>query len=206
MPVLGDDFREGGDDPFDVLPMLGTVIVLLALGVMAALVYGGANADDTVEGLAGKEVTRSALAMIQKRVDKGDAEAINHLAGKYFRGTLELTKDLLRTIELWTEAAELGSVEAHCNLGIRYHNGDGVEEDIPRGIRHWQTAAMQGHVPSRHNLGIAEYKQGNCELAVQHYMISAKMGCENSLNTIKEMFMEGRATKAQYAKALQGDS
>ncbi|EJK54687.1 hypothetical protein THAOC_25664 [Thalassiosira oceanica] len=47
MPVLGDDFQEGGDGTFNVLPMLGTVIVLLALAVMAALVYvGDAKADD----------------------------------------------------------------------------------------------------------------------------------------------------------------
>ncbi|EJK76620.1 hypothetical protein THAOC_01606, partial [Thalassiosira oceanica] len=47
MPVLGDDFQEGGDGTFNVLPMLGTVILLLALGVMAALAYvGDAKSDD----------------------------------------------------------------------------------------------------------------------------------------------------------------
>jgi len=35
-------------------------------------------------------------------------------------------------------------------------------------------------------------------------MISTKMGDEYSLNAIKEMFMEGHATKAQYAEALKG--
>ncbi|EJK58604.1 hypothetical protein THAOC_21257, partial [Thalassiosira oceanica] len=234
MPVLGDDFQEGGDGPFDVLPMLGTLIVLLALAVMAALVYvGDAKADDTVkQGMAGKDVgdgraaiakagydERSAeaarnlelllaegheraeghrcpicflfvglpmdkharmniccmklvckgcelathqrglrgcpfcrtprpaddtsrLAMVQKRVDKGDAEAINFISYKHFHGGLGLAKDVPRAIELWTEAAELGSVDAHYMLGSMYYHGDGVEEDKPRGIRHWQEAAM----------------------------------------------------------------
>ena len=35
-------------------------------------------------------------------------------------------------------------------------------------------------------------------------MISAKMGYEMSLNSIKKRFKEGHATKAQYAEALLG--
>ncbi|EJK58558.1 hypothetical protein THAOC_21306, partial [Thalassiosira oceanica] len=117
---------------------------------------------------------------------------------------LGLTKDAPRAIELLTEAAELGSADAHYNLGIRYYKGDDVEEDKPRGIRHWQQAAMKGHAYSRHALGLVESDRENYEIAVQHWMISAKMGFEQSLNEIREMFMEGRATKAQYAEALRG--
>jgi len=141
--------------------------------------------------------------MIQKRVSKGDAEAINHLVGQYYKGYLGLAKDVPRAIELWKEAAELGSVEAHYNLGFNY--GDSVEEDKPRGICHWQEAAMKGHVFSRHNmLGNSEFNEGNCKLAVRHWMISTKMGDEGSLNEIRRMFMRGHATKAQYAEALRG--
>ncbi|EJK44476.1 hypothetical protein THAOC_36978, partial [Thalassiosira oceanica] len=146
----------------------------------------------------------SQLAMVQKRVSKRDAEAINHLGQMYYFGKLGLAKDVPRAIELWTEAVELGSVDAHSNLGAAYYIGKGVEEDKPRGIRHWQQAAMKGHVASRYFLGVAEFKEGNCGLAMQHWMISAKMGFEDSLNAIKEMFMEGLATKAHYAEALRG--
>ena len=55
----------------------------------------------------------SQLAMIQKRVDKGDAVAIYHLGQKHYHGSLGLAKDVPRAIELWTEAAELGSLDAH---------------------------------------------------------------------------------------------
>ncbi|EJK45464.1 hypothetical protein THAOC_35919 [Thalassiosira oceanica] len=146
----------------------------------------------------------SALAMIQKRVSKGDADALYNLGCKYFHGELGLAKDVPRAIELWTEAAELGSLEAHYQLGVTYYAGDGVQEDKPRGVRHCQEAAMKGHVESRHNLGIDTFKNGNCELAVQHWMLSAKMGKEDSLNDIKKMFLRGQATKAQYAEALRG--
>ncbi|EJK70006.1 hypothetical protein THAOC_08675 [Thalassiosira oceanica] len=146
----------------------------------------------------------SALAMIQKRVDKGDAAAIHHLGNQYFHGVLALTKNVPRAIELWSEAAELGSADAHRDLGYAYYKGVCVEQDRPRGVQHWGEAAMKGHVESRRMLGVAEYDNGNHELAVQHWMISVKMGDEKSLHAIKVMLMKGHATKAQYADALRG--
>ncbi|EJK69330.1 hypothetical protein THAOC_09422, partial [Thalassiosira oceanica] len=144
----------------------------------------------------------SALARIQKRVSKGDADAIKVLGDWYYHGKLGLAKDVSRAIELWTQAAELGSLEAHMKLGLTYYKGVGVEEDKPRGIQYWQQAAMKGHVMCRHGLGAVDHDNGNYELAVQHWMISAKMGDEDSLNEIKRLFMKGHATKAQYAEAL----
>ncbi|EJK70277.1 hypothetical protein THAOC_08375 [Thalassiosira oceanica] len=146
----------------------------------------------------------STLAMIQKRVSKGDSEAIAYLGDKYYNGSLGLAKDVPRAIELWTEAAELGSLDAHYSLGDSYYYGDGIEEDEPRGIHHWQQAAMRGDAVSRHKLGAVEHYNGDYELAVQHFMISAKVGYDLSLNAIKEMFKEGHATKEQYAEALLG--
>ncbi|EJK76682.1 hypothetical protein THAOC_01543 [Thalassiosira oceanica] len=107
----------------------------------------------------------SALAMIQKRVNKGDAEAITFLGNKYFYGSLGVAKDVPQAIKLWNEAAELGSFDAHCLLGIVYYFGEGVEKDKPRGIQHMQQAAMKGHVMSRHDLGDVEYENGKHQLA-----------------------------------------
>ncbi|EJK61400.1 hypothetical protein THAOC_18124 [Thalassiosira oceanica] len=142
--------------------------------------------------------------MVQKRVQKKDADAIYFLGLKHYFGELGLTKDISRVIELFTQAAELGSVKAHHKLGLVYYTGNGVKEDKSRGIHHWQQAAMKGNVESRHILGAAEHDNGNHQLAVQHWMISAKIGEQDSLNCIKELFMEGHATKAQYTEALLG--
>lgn len=146
----------------------------------------------------------SKLAMIQKRVDKGDVDATSFLAEKYYHGSDGLAKDVPRAINLWAEAAELGSIDAQYHLGNVYYHGFGVDEDKARAIRHWQQAAMEGHVLSRHTLGVVEFRGGNYDLAAQHFMICAKMGHEESVNDIKKMFMKGQATKAQYADALRG--
>ncbi|EJK54862.1 hypothetical protein THAOC_25474 [Thalassiosira oceanica] len=139
-----------------------------------------------------------------KTCHQGDAAAITYLGEQHCQGTLGLAKDVPRAIELWTRAAELGSVKAHYQLGLVYCIGDDVEVDKPRAIHHWQQAAIQGNVESRNNLGANEYRNGNYRHAVQHWLISAKMGYEESLKGIKGMFKEGHATKAQYAEALLG--
>ena len=150
------------------------------------------------------------LAMIQARMEKKDPEAIYHLGEKYFQGGLGLRKDTRRAIELWTEAAELGSIEALYNLGVLYYTGEGVEQDEVKGIQFYKKAAMQGHVLSRNNLGCHEYDaeestdKKNYDRAARHFLISAKMGWKDSLGNIKVMFMEGLATKELYAEALRG--
>ncbi|EJK54509.1 hypothetical protein THAOC_25858 [Thalassiosira oceanica] len=145
------------------------------------------------------------LALVQKRVDAKDPVATEILASACYEGNHGLQQDVPRAIELWTEAARLGDLNAHFNLGLRYCYGDDVERDVAKGTRHLQHSAIRGHPPSRFMLGLVEYHdEGNHELAVQHWMISAEMGCEQSLNFIKKMFMKGHATKAQYAEALKG--
>ena len=146
----------------------------------------------------------SRIAMVQKRIAAGDADAMEFLAGSYYHGVLGLEKDVQRAIELRTKAAELGSIDAHFELGCSYYNGDGVGQDEATGVDHWQHAAMKGDVSSRHSLGNAEYNEGNDHLALKHYMISAKMGDKKSLDDIKTFFSQGIATKAQYAEALKG--
>mmetsp|Transcript_38393 Transcript_38393/g.86443 ORF Transcript_38393/g.86443 Transcript_38393/m.86443 type:complete len:84 (-) Transcript_38393:172-423(-) len=50
-------------------------------------------------------------------------------------------------------------------------------------------------------------RAGNHDLAVQHFLISAKLGYQDSLDNVKIMFMPcvvHRATKDDYAEALRG--
>jgi len=144
------------------------------------------------------------LAMVQARAEKKDPEAIFFLAGKYFHGTFGLQKDMRKAVELYTEAAELGSLEALHNLGVAYYNGKGVQEDKATGVEFHKKAAMQGFVQSRYNLGYFEELKGNRGRAVKHYLISAKMGYMTAIEAIKNMFLAGVVTKEQYAEALRG--
>ena len=142
--------------------------------------------------------------MIQKRVDAGAPVAIWHLGNSYHFGLHGLEKDATRTVELYERAAELESKDAHFSLGRMYHEGADVEKNTAKAIQHYEAAAVCGHVSARFNLGFVEHDAGNVDLALQHWMIAAKLGLEGALNEVKEMFMKGLATKADYAEALRG--
>ncbi|EJK59812.1 hypothetical protein THAOC_19922 [Thalassiosira oceanica] len=143
------------------------------------------------------------LAMVQARLAKKDPVAINFLGDRF--GKLGLQKDMRKAVKLRIEAAELGSIQALFNLGHAYYFGEGVQQDTAKAVEYYEKAAMQGCPLSRHELGCVEVSdRGNYDRSVRHFLISAKMGYEDSLESIKETFMTGLATKEQYAEALKG--
>jgi len=78
---------------------------------------------DTTLALDSSDVGELWLACIQNRVDANDPKATELLADGYYFGDYGLQPDIPRAIELWTEAARLGDLSAHCKLGYRYCKG-----------------------------------------------------------------------------------
>ena len=81
--------------------------------------------------------------------------------------------------------------------------GGGVERDEKKAVHYWELAAMGGHVDARHNLGALEGRAGNMDRALKHFMIAVSFGNNDSLESIKQMFMRGYATKDDYTKTLR---
>eukprot|EP00956_Cyclotella_meneghiniana_P036538 scaffold127115_cov23-Cyclotella_meneghiniana.AAC.1 len=78
-----------------------------------------------------------------ERIERfNDANALNNLAVDYKEGGSGLSVDRPKAIELFHRASELGSSQAHYNLGCIYFSGDGVAIDRKKAIHHWQIAAM----------------------------------------------------------------
>ena len=144
------------------------------------------------------------IAMAQKRVDAKDPAAMKFLGDQYHRGGYGLKRDISRAIELWTEAGELGSIEAHYSIGHSYDSGVGVPQDKTKALRHWEKAAIQGHANSRTSLGVSETNKGNYERAVRHFLIAAKLGDGVALNHIKTLVVDGNANIRHFAEALKG--
>jgi len=144
------------------------------------------------------------LTIIEARVLKKDPEAMTFLGGQYFAGQFGLQKDSKKAVELWTEAAELGSIEALYSLGNEYGRGEMVQQDKAKAAEFHTKAAIRGHALARYYLGLYEAGKGNVDRAVRHILISAKMGHYDSVESIKRAFMIGKATKEQYAEALKG--
>ena len=140
---------------------------------------------------------------LKKLINKGNANAFNYFGGLYSQGECGLPPDHQKACELYLKAGDLGCVEGYHNLGMHYINGNGVEIDSKKAKYYFELAAMNGHIRARHNLGGIEYKAGNVDRAMKHWMIAAKVGSERSLHNIKLGFKDGHVTKDGYTKALR---
>jgi len=139
----------------------------------------------------------------KRRIAVGDAEAIFTLGFYYDEGEQGLPQDFAKALDLYHQAAELGHASAYHNIGYAYETGEGVEVDEKKAVHYYELAAMAGNEIARHNLGCIEERAGNTERAVKHYTIAVRDGYINSLKMIKQFYLNGHATKEEYAQALR---
>ena len=139
------------------------------------------------------------IERLKKRKEVGDAYAFRIMGNAYSHGRHGLPQDSAKAIEFWHKAGKHG----YTNLGNAYAAGCGVERDAKMARHCDELAAMEGIVAARHNLGIDEENAGNYDRALKHYMIAVRGGHTRSVKAVQQMYIDGRVTKDQYAKALQ---
>lgn len=143
------------------------------------------------------------LKRIHKLMDNGNAQAFHLLAGLYFDGLMGLPQDYQKACELNLKVGELGCADGYLLLGDFYSRGNGVEVDMKKAKHYYGLAAMGGHINARFNLGVIEGHAGNVDRAVKHWKIAARAGHEDSLDAVKEGFMNAAVTKEEYANTLR---
>jgi hypothetical protein len=136
---------------------------------------------------------------VMNRIKKNDPAAMTQTGKKRYLGG-----DCEEALEYFMKAAELGDAAAHACLGNFYFEGNGVEKDMKKAVYHWEQAAIGGHPFSRYNLADHELRNGRLGRAVKHLIINANLGHDKSLQWIKDLFVEGIASKEEYASALRG--
>mmetsp|Transcript_18729 Transcript_18729/g.30680 ORF Transcript_18729/g.30680 Transcript_18729/m.30680 type:complete len:257 (-) Transcript_18729:147-917(-) len=137
---------------------------------------------------------------ILKRTEANDPVAIYQM-GCYLSTEDSDTKG---AFEYWTRAAELGDIDAHCALSVLYQYGEFVEKDESKQEHHLETAAIGGHVQARYKLACLEGNRGRYERAAKHWVIASKLGCDRSLDRLKDSFKNGFISKDDFAAALRG--
>ena len=143
------------------------------------------------------------IERIHKLMERSNANAYYQLAGYYDSGDYGLQQDWEKANELWLKAGELGCAEAYSRLGYSYEVGRGVEINKEKAKHYWELAAMMGEVQARHILGLLEGDAGNLERAMKHFMVAARAGDNESLDKVKQGFMEGYVTKDDFAGTLR---
>jgi hypothetical protein len=138
----------------------------------------------------------------KKRLKVNDPWAFYNMGSRYFLGG-GVVQNKSKGLEYYFLGAELGSSDALNAIAKCYHEGNGAEKDEKKAMYYNELAAIQGHSSSRHNLGFGEYKAGKYDIALKHWMIACGRGHVGSLSNIKHLFIDGRATKDDYEKALR---
>ena len=178
---------------------------MICAGCIYAVALRGKNKTKcpfcrTPTAVSNKEI----IKRVKKRMEIGNAEAIDNMGSYYCHGVHGLQKNLNKALELWRRAAELGYTESYHNIGVAYDFGKGVKRNEKMANHYYELAAMGGNASSRYNIGSSEYIVGNIERALKHFMLSAGGGYNVSLRAIQQMYKEGEATKDDYIQAIRG--
>ncbi len=135
---------------------------------------------------------------MMERVKANDPAALREMgADRYNEG------DWDTAFHYWTKAAELGDAIAHYELGHSYDKGEGIEKDEEKEIYHLEKAAIGGDPFARHNLAVIEEKNGNVKRAVNHFIIAANLGDEDSMKVLREYYKDGDITKEDLDATLR---
>ncbi len=135
---------------------------------------------------------------LMKRVKADDPMALWYSGKRHqMDGSYEAAFDHL------TRAAELGVAAAHRALSGMYYDGQGVTKDMKMSIYYAEQAAMLGCPDSRYDLGVYDVKKGKYDKAKKHFIMLANIGYDGSLKWLKELYVDGKASKEDYADALR---
>ena len=135
---------------------------------------------------------------IMKRIKKKDPVAMTAMGKQH-----EKEEEYGKAAEYYTKAAELGDANAHFLLGALYYEGNGVEKDEKKMVFHWEQGAIGGHPQARCLLATHDRSNGRLKRAAKHLIISANLGCEESLQQVQGLFVVGIVSKDEYAAALR---
>jgi hypothetical protein len=145
-----------------------------------------------------KFVGQSVIGTIESDVYVGDFEDEAFAAYE--------NADFATALKIWTPLAEQGDAAAQSNLGVLYHQGQGVTQDYKTAVKWYKRAAEQGDADAQSNLGIM-FENGSGVLqdyvkAHMWYNIAAIDGSSKEAASNREDIAK-KMTPAQIEKAQE---
>jgi TPR repeat protein len=148
------------------------------------------------------EHTSDWLRDLNKRLEVNNPEAFFQIGVVYFNGN-DVTQDKSKGLDFFFRGSELGSANASYQIANAYREGNDIAKDTKKALHYYGLAVMKGDNTSRCNLGINEATASRYDKALKHWQISRGRGHDASLEIVKRLFFQGRATKDDYEKALR---
>ncbi len=175
------------------------------------------NVNDFIAAQAGKgsiasRITPDAglpdvIKLIEDKAFEGIAEAQHDLAAIYTAGHGGVTIDYEKAATWFREAAVNGVANARYNLGVLYHQGLGVPQNIDTAFGWYRAAAKAGHPEAQYNLGIA-YIEGigtpyDPAKAADNFKNAAKAGILEAAYNLGLIYENGLLGSAEPGEALK---
>ena len=129
------------------------------------------------------------IRRLEARASKSDHDALKNLGCSFMEGIHGWPQDVLKALDCWIRAIELGSPEACGFIGHCYLEGNGVAVDKKRAALFERVGALRGSVIARHNIGNFEYYDlGNHQNGIRHWKIAAEAGSQPSVDALKKIY------------------
>ena len=137
-----------------------TRLVSMTFAALLLLWSAVSFAGEFEDGLAAynREDYKTAVAMLTKAANKGDAKAQTMLGAMYSEGQ-GVPQDYKQAASWYRKAADQGNAKAQTNLGAMYADGRSVTQDYKQAASWYRKAADQGNAVAQNNLG-EMYKDG----------------------------------------------
>lgn len=141
------------------------------------------------------------LAAAQK-----DNVAINNLGSLYYSG-IGTPRNVLKAVQMFTQAAELGNAESMVNLAFIYISGQGDLYQPQEAIRLFEKASAAQNPTADFMLGYAYYKgyivPKNYRQAFELIKRAASAGYDDAMLVLSSMYMEGQGTPQNYGNGVK---
>jgi TPR repeat protein len=141
----------------------------------------------------------------QKLADMGYSPALYELGLLYYNGEWWFKKDLKKSVECHTKAAEMGNADAMFELYVYYSTGTGIKKDEKVALEWCKKAADLGQSRACSNMA-GFYATGNgvpkdMDLSVKWYEKASKAGNGKASATLGVMYKMGEEIPKDDAKA-----
>jgi TPR repeat protein len=143
------------------------------------------------------------MAITACEKQSGDAvqRVVEDASAAYEQGDYATAYRLIRPM------AEQGYAKAQYNLGVMYHNGEGVPQDDAEAVKWYRKAAGQGLADAQYNLGVM-YKNGegvpqDYNEAMIRFRKAAGQGYAIAQHNLGSMYHKGEGVPQDYNEAAK---
>lgn len=148
----------------------------------------------------------ASIKEIEDKAFEGIPEAQHDLAAIYTAGHAGVKIDYGKAAQWFTEAGVNGVPNARYNLGVLYHQGLGVEQNMTKALGWYKAAARLDHPEALYNLGIAHLEgigtKYSPHLAAGYFEKAAKMDVLEAAYNLGLIHENGLLGKTSYDEAL----